>query len=102
MSENYFDKLRKSDPSHRVVTTEFTHSFLSICTMVCQLNNKKLNLAKIFITLLQDSTLRGIFMELTSIETEFDLLKKFLEHDQTLHKSKYIKSYITSCRKPLK
>lgn len=70
--------------------------------MVCQLNNKKLNLAKIFITLLQDSTLRGIFMELTSIETEFDLLKKFLEYDQTLHKSKYIKSYISSCRKPLK
>ena len=102
MAENYFDKLRKSDPSHRVVTDEFTHSFLSICTRVCQLNNKKLNLAKIFITLLQDSTLRGIFMELTSIETEFDLLKKFLEYDQTLHKSKYIKSYITSCRKPLK
>jgi len=102
MSENYFEKLKCSDPSHRVISSEFNHSFLSICTLICQLSNKKLNLAKIFITLLKDPTIRSMFMSMTAIDTEFDLLRKFLEYDQTLHKSKYIKSYITSCRKPLK
>ena len=66
------------------------------------LNNKKMNLAKIFILLLQNAKLRSVFMELTSIDNEYNLLKKFLEYDPTLYKSKYIRNYITSCRKPLK
>lgn len=102
MSENYFQKFKTADPTFRVTNEEFNHSFLSICTLICQINDKKLNLAKIFITLLKDKNLREIFKKMTSIETEFDLLKKFLEYDPTLHKSKYIKNYITSCRKPLK
>ena len=102
MSENYFQKFKASDPTFRVTNEEFNHSFFSICTLICQINNKKLNLAKIFITLLQDKNLREVFKSMTSIDTEFDLLKKFLEYDPTLHKSKYIKNYITSCRKPLK
>jgi hypothetical protein len=41
-------------------------------------------------------------MEAASIDSEWLLLKKFLEYDPSLHKSKYIKNYITSCKKPLK
>ena len=48
MSENYFQKFKSADPTFRVTNEEFNHSFLSICTLVCQINNKKLNLAKIF------------------------------------------------------
>lgn len=102
MSENFQEKIKITDPSFNINNQEFAHGFLSVCTLICHLNNKKLNLAKVFICLLQDKYLRKLFMEMTSIETEFDILRKFLEYEPTLHKSKYIKNYITKCRKPLK
>lgn len=96
------NQLKSSDPSSRMTTNEFEHIFLSFCTCVCLLNNKKMNLAKIFIVLLQTPSLRTAFMTAASIDSEWVLLKKFLEYDPSLHKSKYIKNYITSCKKPLK
>lgn len=95
-------QLKNNDPSQRITTREFEHIFLSYCTCVCLIHNKKMNLAKIFIVLLQTPSLRSAFMKSASIDTDWSLLKKFLEYDPSLHKSKYIKNYITSCKKPLK
>lgn len=96
------NQIKSSDPSQRIDVEEFEHIFLSYCTCVCLLHNKKMNLAKIFIVLLQTPSLRTSFMKSASIDNEWSLLKKFLEYDPSLHKSKYIKNYIQSCQKPLK
>lgn len=96
------NQIKSNDPAQNITTKEFEHTFLSYCTCVCLVCNKKMNLAKIFIILLQNPSLRNAFMQSASIDNEWTLLKKFLEYDPSLHKSKYIKNYISSCKKPLK
>ena len=83
-----------SDPSYQVYKKEYDHLFLSFCTLVCHVHNKKMNLPNIFIVLLKNRELRDVFKQLISIESNYDLFKKFLEQDSTLYKSKYIKNFI--------
>ena len=83
-----------SDPSYQVYKKEYDHLFLSFCTLVCHVHNKKMNLPNIFIVLLKNRELRDVFKQLISIESNYDLFKKFLEYDSTLYKSKYIKNFI--------
>ena len=86
--------LRNSDPVHNLYETEYTHYFLCFCTLVCLLNNKKLNLANIFLCMLKDKDIRDIFKGLCDISSDYKALKKFLQYDPTLYKSKYIKNYL--------
>lgn len=85
-----------SDPMYQAYKKEYEHLFLSFCTLVCHLNNKKMNLPNIFIVLLRDENLRELFKNMMSIDSNYDACKKFLEHDPTLYKSKYIKNFINS------
>lgn len=96
------NQIKSSDPTRDINKIEFEHMFLSFCTCSCLVNNKKLNLAKIFISLLDTPNLRAAMLKATSLDSEWQLLKKFLEYEPTLYKSKYIKNYITSTNKPLK
>lgn len=96
------NQIKSSDPTSDINKVEFEHMFLSFCTCSCLVNNKKLNLAKIFISLLSTPNLRHAMLRATSLDSEWQLLKKFLEYEPTLYKSKYIKNYITSTKKPLK
>mgnify|MGYP000859370928 FL=1 len=73
---------------------EYTHLFLSFCSYVCVIKNKKLNLPNIFLFLLKEPPLREIFKMLCDVETDYDVLKCFLEFDPTLHRSKYIRNYL--------
>lgn len=82
--------------SSRITQEEYTDNFLRYCTLVCVLNNKKLNLANIFILTLKNKYLRSIYKELCDITNDYEGLKKFLEYDITLHKSKYIKKFLNN------
>jgi predicted patatin/cPLA2 family phospholipase len=73
---------------------EYTHLFLSFCSYVCVIKNKKLNLPNIFLFLLKEPPLREIFKMLCDVETDYDVLKCFLDYDPTLHRSKYIRNYL--------
>ena len=84
-----------SDPTYQAYKKEYDHLFLSFCTLVCQVHNKKMNLPNIFIVLLKNESLRTVFKQLISVESNYDLCKRFLEYDPTLYKSKYIKNFIT-------
>lgn len=86
--------IRNADPVHTLYEEEYMHCFLCFCSLICLSKNKKLNLANIFIFLLQDKNIRDIFKGLCDIETDYIALKKFLRHDPTLFKSKYIKNYL--------
>lgn len=44
--------------------------------------------------MLQDDAIRSIFKEMCDIDTDYEALKKFLEYDATLHKSKYIRNFL--------
>jgi hypothetical protein len=80
----------------RIYEREFIDNFLRYCTLVCVLNNKKLNLANIFILTLKSPHLRSVYKTLCDVDNDYDALKYFLEYDVSLHKSKYIKKYLNS------
>lgn len=91
---NILNTIKDNDPVERAYKDEYTHCFLSFCAFICMLKNKKLNLPNIFLIMLQDDTIRSIFKKMCDIDTDYEALKKFLEYDATLHKSKYIKNFL--------
>lgn len=44
--------------------------------------------------MLQEPKIRTIFKNMSDIDNDYDALKKFLEYDITLHKSKYIRNFL--------
>lgn len=88
------ETLSQTDPVEVAYENEYTHLFLSFCSYVCIIKNKKLNLPNIFLFMLREPELREIFKMLCDVETDYDVLKCFLDHEPTLHRSKYIRNFL--------
>jgi hypothetical protein len=86
--------LSNTDPVEMAYENEYMHIFLSFCSYICIIKNKKLNLPNIFLCMLKEPQLREMFKMLCDVETDYDVLKCFLDHDPTLHRSKYIRNYL--------
>lgn len=86
--------ISNTNPVDVAYENEYTHLFLSFCSYVCIVKNKKLNLPNIFLFLLKEPQLRETFKMLCDVETDYDVLKCFLDYDPTLHRSKYIRNYL--------
>jgi hypothetical protein len=80
---------------------ESEHLFLSFCSFVTLMYTKKMNLANVFLILLQNKALRDLFKTYCDTETDFAAVQKFLLFDPSLHKSKYIMKYLNSKGSPL-
>ena len=87
---------QNTDPANNIVDLEQKNNFLKFCTLVCIIHNKKLNLANIFLLILQEKQIKRLYMEMCDFDTEMEALKSFFDFDSTLHKSKYIKKYLNS------
>ena len=86
----------KFDPSHAICSREFKVLFLNFCSLMCVINNKKLNLANIFLFLLKDKDINNMYKTMCEFDHDYEAYKSFLEFDSSLHKSKYIKKYLNS------
>lgn len=75
---------------------ELDHIFKSLCSMLCILYNKKLNLANILLLYLQDSQIRDLFKQTLSLSSDFEAVRVFLDFDPCLYKSKYIMKYLNN------
>jgi hypothetical protein len=73
---------------------DIVHKFLSLCSLVSICENRKLNLANVFLLVLKEKRYRDIFKEGLLIDNNFELVKTFLQHDPYLYKSKYITKYL--------
>ena len=73
---------------------DIVHKFLSLCSFVSICENKKLNLANVFLLVLKNKKYRDLFKEILIIESNYDLVKLFLQHDPYLYKSKYITKFL--------
>ena len=69
---------------------DITHKFLSLCSFISVCENKKINLANVFLLILKEKKYRTLFKDILILESNFDLVKLFLQHDPYLYKSKYI------------
>lgn len=94
MTSTIKQTIQADDPVKSAYDNEFTHLFLSFCSYVCVIKNKKMNLPNIFLWLLKEPQLREIFKMTCDVETDYDVLKCFLKYDSTLYRSKYIRNYL--------
>jgi len=77
---------------------EQEHLFLAFCSYVTLMHTKKLNLANVFLFMLQNKEVRELFKIYCDINSDFAAVQAFLSFDPSLHKSKYIMKYLNSAK----
>jgi len=82
------------DPSTDLISEESDHLFLSFCTFIMNLKGKKLSIQNVFIQVLQNEKLKTILKEILNLDTDYELVKVFLEFDPTIAKSKYVTRFL--------
>tara|TARA_R100001594_G_scaffold89652_1_gene124080 strand:- start:90 stop:293 length:204 start_codon:yes stop_codon:yes gene_type:complete len=60
------------------------------------LKGKKLSLQNIFILVLQEKKLRTILKELLTLESNYEMIKLFIDFEPSITKSKYITKFLNS------
>ena len=87
------------DPSHNLIEEESTHIFLSFCTFVMNHKGKKLSVQNVFVQTLQDEKLKNVAKMMLSLDSDYELVKVFLDFDSSIAKSKYVTKFINSQNK---
>lgn len=83
-------------PSQNLVRTETEHLLLSFCTFCTLLKGTKLSFQNVFLIVLQDIKLRDILKELLSIESNYEVVKLFVEYDPLITTSKYVTKFLNT------
>ena len=81
------------DPSADMIEEESTHLFLCFCTFVMNLKGKKLSIQNVFIQVLSNEKLKSVMKEILNLDTDFELVRVFLDFDPTIAKSKYVTKF---------
>ena len=84
------------NPSKALIKDETEHLLLCFCTFCSLLKGKKLSLQNIFILVLQEKKIRNILKDLLTIETNFDVVKLFIDFEPSITKSKYITKFLNA------
>ena len=84
------------NPSKALIKDETEHLLLCFCTFCSLLKGKKLSLQNIFILVLQEKKLRAILKDLLTLETNFDVVKLFIDFEPSITKSKYITKFLNA------
>lgn len=87
------------DASSNLIEEESTHLFLCFCTFVMNIKGKKLSIQNVFIQTLQSEKLKTIIKDLLNLDTDYELVKVFLDFDPSIAKSKYVTKYLNSRHK---
>jgi len=82
------------DPASDLIEDESNHLFLSFCTFVMNLKGKKLSVQNVFIHVLQTEKLKTVMKEILNLDTDYELVRVFLEFDPTIAKSKYVTKWV--------
>jgi len=83
-------------PSFTLIKDESDHLLMCFCTFCSLLKGKKLSLQNVFILVLQEERLRNILKDLLTIETNFDVVKLFIDFEPSITKSKYITKFLNA------
>ena len=84
-----------------LVTYEQEHLFLAFCSFVTLIHAKKLNLANVFLLVLQNKSLRDLFKVYCDANSDYAVVQAFLTFDPSLHKSKYVMKYLNNTKKKI-
>lgn len=81
-------------PYESIQDEEFSKSFYSYCTFVALMCDKKMNFATVFLKILENKALRDIFISKIEEENEFTAIKKYIEMEPSVTKSKYVTKFL--------
>jgi len=84
-----------------LTTYEQEHLFLAFCSFVTLIHAKKLNLANVFLLVLQNKNLRDLFKVYCDANNDYAVVQAFLSFDPSLHKSKYVMKYLNNNKKKI-
>tara|TARA_R100000315_G_C5204688_1_gene120812 strand:- start:318 stop:593 length:276 start_codon:yes stop_codon:yes gene_type:complete len=73
---------------------DIVHKFLSLCSFISICENRKINLANVFLLILKEKKYRDLFKETLLLDSNYELVRLFLQHDPYLYKSKYITKFL--------
>lgn len=88
-----------TDPYNSMIENEQLHLFMCYCTFVVNLHGKKMSVQNVFVHTLQNSKMRDLLKRLLSLDTDFEVVKTFLDFDPSLVKSKYVTKYLNGIKK---
>lgn len=83
-------------PTNSIINRETDHLLLSFCTFCTLIKGKKLSLQNIFVLILKEEKLRIILKDLLCVDSNFELIKIFLQFEPTIVQSKYITKYLNA------
>jgi len=83
-------------PSSSIIQSETEHILLSFCTFCTMLKGKKMSFQNVFLLVLQDEYLRDILKDMLSVESSFELVRLFIDHDPLITTSKYVTKYLNA------
>lgn len=86
------------DPAESMTEYELNHLFLTFCSYINLTSPKKLNLANVFLLILQNKRVRELFKHHCNIKNDYAVVKTFLQFEPSLYKSKYIMKYLNSSK----
>ena len=83
-------------PSTGIISQETEHILLSFCTLCTMLKGKKMSFQNVFIMVLENKELRDILTEMLCIESNYELVKMFINHDPLITTSKYVTKFLNA------
>lgn len=91
-----------SNPSSAIIESESDHLFLCYCSFINHLKGKKLSIQNVFVATLQEEKLKNIFKMILSLDSDQELVRVFLDQDNTLARSKFVTKYVKAEQKKKK
>tara|TARA_R100000278_G_scaffold98764_2_gene75673 strand:+ start:468 stop:749 length:282 start_codon:yes stop_codon:yes gene_type:complete len=86
--------MKQQIPFDEIQDDEFSKSFYSFCTYVTLVHDKKMNFATVFLKILENKTLRDMYVSIIDEENEFGAIQKFIHTEPSICKSKYVTKFL--------
>ena len=96
MGKLLIPKFGMDNPRSGLYEKEFQTAFVRVCSLICILKNKKLNMPNIFIEILRNDNIRCIYKRLCDFDTDYEAISKIIEIEPSVIKSKYIKKFLNN------
>jgi len=87
------------NPSQEIIDRESEHILLAFCAFCTLLKGKKLSFQNVFVLMLQEEQLMELLKELLGVDSNYEVVKIFLEYDPTIIRSKYITKWLNNKNK---
>jgi hypothetical protein len=88
-----------TNPAQSIIDKESEHILLSFCTYCTLLKGKRLSLQNVFILVLDDRKINRMLKDLLGVDSDYDVVKIFLDFDNSITRSKYVTKYLNTRNK---